>query len=537
MVLRQRIISLALVGALCAVSLAGCGGGGSASKAAGNTDDSFNKTGLPISKKQITLNVLTTRWGSMGDSFKKNAWLVNLEKETNIKINWQVQSLNDWNEQKSILLSSKQLPDIVIGSQTFSSEDVVNNQDMFRPLDDLITKYMPNYQKALKEYPELKRVCTYPDGKMYSLGKNLPCRPTIGDQPIINKAWLEKLNLKVPTNITELENVLKAFKEKDPNGNGKADELPIIGTNKKINMHLLDPFMNMDPYDTNFVMENGKPAYKYTTEGFKAGVQWLHKLYQEGLIDKEAFTADQSMDTAKNQNANSARVGFEYAWTPDSDFGKWSNQYEAIAPIAGPNGERRASGDLNGFSSITGNEVEITTSCKHPEIAARWLDQFYTNEASIQNFWGAIGTVITKNSNGTYQLNDPPKGTSADAWYWDQSLRDFGPKYVEKSFQSKIKLSDKNGDGLKLKIAKLGEPYLQKEYYPASIMHTEDEYNELPSLVTDIENYVDTTLAKWVTSGGVETGWDAYKQKLDEMGLSKYVKIQTDAYNRYLKVK
>lgn len=537
---RMRVLGLVLAGALCASACAGCGssnGSSSAGSTAAATNENFNKEGLPIAKNTITLNVLTTRWGSMGDTFTKNQWLVDLEKQTNVKIKWQVQSLNDWSEQKSIMLASGELPDIIIGDQTFTSEDIVNNQDLFQPMDDLIEQYMPNYKKALAEYPQIKKVSIFPDGKMYSLAKNLPLRPSVGNQPIINKTWLDKLGLKAPTTVDELENVLKAFKEKDPNGNGKADELPVIGTNKSLNLNLLYPFMEADPYDTNFVLESGKPVYKYATAGYKEGVKWLNKLYKEGLIDTEAFTADDTMDTAKNQDANTARVGFTYAWTPDALFGKWSGQYEAIAPIAGPDGTKRAGGDPDGYSSITGNEVEITKTCKHPEIAARWVDQFYTNEASIQNFWGAIGTVIKKNSDGTYELNDPPAGTSADAWYWDQSLRDFGPKYVTKDFQSKIKLSSKSGDGLKLEISKLGEQYLQKDFFPNNIMHTAEEYAEMPTLATDLGNYANATLAKWVTKGGVDAEWDAYQKKLKDMGLDKYVKIQSDAYNRYLQAK
>lgn len=537
---RMRVLGLVLAGALCASACAGCGsnnGSSSAGSTAAATNENFNKEGLPIAKNTITLNVLTTRWGSMGDTFTKNQWLVDLEKQTNVKIKWQVQSLNDWSEQKSIMLASGELPDIIIGDQTFTSEDIVNNQDLFQPMDNLIEQYMPNYKKALAEYPQIKKVSIFPDGKMYSLAKNLPSRPSVRNQPIINKTWLDKLGLKAPTTVDELENVLKAFKEKDPNGNGKADELPVIGTNKSLNLNLLDPFMEADPYDTNFVLESGKPVYKYATAGYKEGVKWLNKLYKEGLIDTEAFTADDTMDTAKNQDANTARVGFTYAWTPDALFGKWSSQYEAIAPIAGPDGTKRAGGDPDGYSSITGNEVEITKTCKHPEIAARWVDQFYTNEASIQNFWGAIGTVIKKNSDGTYELNDPPAGTSADAWYWDQSLRDFGPKYVTKDFQSKIKLSSKSGDGLKLEISKLGEQYLQKDFFPNNIMHTAEEYAEMPTLATDLGNYANATLAKWVTKGGVDAEWDAYQKKLKDMGLDKYVKIQSDAYNRYLQAK
>lgn len=515
-------------------AMSGCSGGSNK----GGKDADFNSTGLPISKKQVTLKVLTTRWGSMGDSFTKNKWLKDLEAKTNVKIEWQVMSLNDWSTQKSTMLASGDLPDVIIGSQTFNDSDIVNNQSLFKPLDSLIKDYMPNYSKALKALPELKRTVTFPDGKMYSLGKNLPSRPKTQDQPIINKTWLDKLGLKEPTNLDELYNVLLAFKTKDPNGNGKADEVPITGSNG-LNINLLNPFGITDISGTSnidmLVKSDDSLEYYPTSDRYKEGLKWLNKLYAAGIIDSQAFTQDSTAVTSKEQDPNAARVGFMYAWTPDALFGKWSDQYEAIAPIKGPDGKQYATGDSNGVYSILRNEAEITTSCKHPEVAARWLDQFYTGEASIQNFWGAIGKVISKNSDGTYTLNDPPAGTSADAWYWDQSLRDFGPKYVSSDFQKKIKLSSKSGDGLKFQLSKLADAYVTKPY--PNVLYTAKENEELPSLTTDINSYVTQMQAKFITKGGIDAGWDAYVKKLNDMGLKKLIKIRTDAYNRYLKIK
>lgn len=530
----KRIINLLLVAGILTGSMVGC------NSKQGSADSSkeeigFKSEGLPITDKPITLKVLTTRWGNMGDSFTNNQWLKDLEKNTNVKIEWQVQSLNDWATQKSVMLAGGELPDVIIGNQSLNDSDIINNQSSLVPLDSLIEKYMPNYQKALEEYPELKKTVTNPDGKMYTLGKNLPSRPQSCNQPIINKAWLNKLNLKEPTNLDELYNVLLAFKTKDPNGNGQADEIPISGSGD-VPMDLLNPFGITDLNGTNMtVQSNGNLGYFPTSEQYKEGLKWLNKLYAAGIIDSEIFTQDGTMATGKAQDPNTARVGFAYQWTPDANFGKWSSQYEAIAPIKGPDGKQYAGGDTNGVSSIVRNEAEITTTCKYPEVAARWLDQFYTGEASIQNFWGAIGTVINKSSDGTYTLNDPPEGTSADAWYWEQSFRDFGPKYVSADFQKKIKLSPKSGDGLKMELSKLSDPYITTPY--PNVMYTNEENQELPTLTTDINSYILQTRAQWITKGGIDEGWDAYVSKLKDMGLDKLIKIRTDAYNRYKGIK
>lgn len=493
----------------------------------------FNKTDMPIVNEPVTLTVLTTRWGNMGDSFTNNEFLKKLEEESNVKINWQVQSLNDWSEQKGIMLASGEVPDIILGFQTFNDADIMNNLDLFIPLDDLVNEYMPNYKKALEEMPDLKKISTFPDGKMYSLSKNLPLRPISCNQPIINKVWLDNLGLEVPTTMDELYNVLKAFKEQDANGNGDPnDEMPISGA-KGLSMDLLNPFGITDITGHKMMVnEDNSLTYFPTSDAYKEGMKWLHKLYQEGIIDPETFTQDDSMLSAKRQDPNVSRVGFEYAWTPDSNFGQWSSEYMVIEPIKGLDGKQYTGGDPNGVSSIMRNEVLITKYCKNPEVAARWIDEFYTSEASIQNFWGGIGTVITKHDDSTYTLNDPPEGTSADSWYWDSSLRDFGPKYINKDFEEKIKLSPTSGDGLKVELSKIAEDTVTIPY--PNVMFTNEENEERPTLTTDIDKFIDSTRALWVTEGGIDEGWDDYVKQLNAMGLERLLEIYGDAYDRYM---
>jgi putative aldouronate transport system substrate-binding protein len=129
---------------------------------------------------------------------------------------------------------------------------------------------------------------------------------------------------------------------------------------------------------------------------------------------------------------------------------------------------------------------------------------------------------------------DPPDGTSADAWYWDGSLRDFGPKYASPEFEKSIKLDPASGDGLKLQLDSLGKEYVTTPF--PDVMYTVEEYAELPTLLTDIESYIKSTRAKWVTKGGIDQEWDAYVKKLNDMGLAKLIKIYDDAYNRYMNV-
>ncbi|MDR0898385.1 MAG: extracellular solute-binding protein, partial [Oscillospiraceae bacterium] len=374
----------------------------------------------------VELDVLTMRWGDHGNTFEQNQWLIDTEAKLGVKINWQVVSSNDWTEQKGILLAGGELPDIFIGNQTISDGDVTANRAYFLELTDVVANYMPNYQHALEAIPGMKTIVTEADGTMYSFSKIQPARPTVRNQLIINKTWLDALNLEIPTNIEELKAVMVAFKEGDPNGNGIADEIP-FSHNGDIPSDWLSPFGVTDINETMMSITDGDPFFYPTSEKYKEGIAWTHELYQLGVIDPEIFTQDWSMLTSKWVNEAVPLVGMSYQWTPDAVFGQWSSQYIAIAPIADMEGNAYSSGDPEGIFAIMNNEAHITTQCDNVEMAAKWLDEFYTSEASIQNFWGAIGTVITKHEDGTFTLNNPPEGISADAWYWEQSLRDFGP--------------------------------------------------------------------------------------------------------------
>ena len=525
----KRIGNLLVASMLVTSMLAGCGGGNSTKVATASkaVSKEFNKEGLPIVNTPTEIEVLTMRWGNMGDTFLQNQWLKDLEKNTNVKPKWQIVSSNDWAEQKSILLASGELPEVILGNETFNDSDILSNLDYFIPLEDLIDQYMPNLKAAMEKTPELRKVVTASDGHIYSLPAKGVYSSKCVNQAIINKKWLDNLGLKVPNNTEELYNVLKAFKEKDANGNGDPnDEIPY--TSVRLSMSFLMPFgINSSGYKG---IENGQVAFYPVTDKFKTGIEYMHKLYSEDLIDQEMFTQDGTMKTAKSQNPDIALVGFGYEWIPDATFGQWGDEYITIPALAGPDGKRCQEGNSKS-SGISRNQLEITKFCKNPEIVARWADQWYTGEASIQNHWGAIGTVIKANDNGTYEIMDPPAGTSADAWYWEQCLRSFGPKYAPDEFEDKVILPENSGDGLKKKIAEMSEEYVTDAF--PGVMFTTEETEELAVLETDLNKYVESSVAKWITEGGIEKDWDAYVQKLNDMGLKRYMEINKAAYDRY----
>ena len=106
--------------------------------------------------------------------------MAEMEEKAGVDLDWQIYYNSDWSEQKSLLLASGELPDAFVGSICLNSSDMAQNKDYFVDLTPYINEEtMPNLTKAMEECPELRAACTDRDGKIYSLPKKLPLRPTV----------------------------------------------------------------------------------------------------------------------------------------------------------------------------------------------------------------------------------------------------------------------------------------------------------------------------------------------------------------------
>lgn len=535
----KKTVSVMIMAAMLAVSLAGCGAKGvntdtQNSTAQGNQSTENNKT--DNSKKEdnktekANFKVATVRWSDWGEDYHKG--FVDTAADTaGIKVTWDTILNSDWSDKKAVLLAGGDLPDAFLGSICFSAAEIASNQSTFIALDKYIDENMPNFKAIMEKDPTMKALATSSDGHIYGLPSKKPCRPTVANQMFINQKWLDNLGLSMPQTYEEFYKVLKAFKDQDANGNGDPnDEIPYGQGYADSTMFFLMPFGMTVGADNTYLMsvKDGEPAYLPTLDTYKEGIKWMNKAFNDGLIDPELFTQDTSMRDAKLMNTE-ALIGAAPGWTADATFGPNAAQYAPLPALQGPDGQRYISSDPEHWN-YSRNEFLITSNCKDPAALLRWMDQFYTDDASIQTFYGSFGVGVQKDG-GTYSLLPPTNGQSADTFAWVNSLRDFGPKYVEEGFNSKVKLPADSGDGLKLELDKNLSQYARPAY--PNVSYTNDQLNDLSTLYVDINTYVTTMQAKWVTEGGVDKEWGTYLDTLKKMGFDKFMQIQNDAFKAY----
>ena len=500
--------------------------------AAGNGASADSAKGTTAKAANADYEVATVRWADWGEDYH-TGFPDKAAAETGITIGWDTILNSDWADKKAVLLAGGDLPDAFMGSICFSESDVLTNTGSFIALDDYIDEYMPNFKAVMEKDPTMKALATSADGHIYGLPSKKPCRPTVANQMFINKKWLDNLGLEVPTTYKEFEECLTAFKNNDANGNGDPnDEIPFGQGYADSVMFFCLPFGTTIGADGTYMMaiQDGTPVYLPTTEGYKKGVEWMHECFEKGLIDPELFTEDSSMRDAKLMNETPI-VGAAAGWTADSTFGANAGEYVALPALAGPDGVQYISSDPEHWN-YSRYEFVVTSKCKEPGKLLSWVDKFYTDDASIQNFYGSFGVGIEKDeATGTYTVLEPNDGNSADTFAWIKSLRDFGPKYVAEGFNDKVNYAAENGDASKLALDKELGKYA-KEAYP-NVSYTNDQLNTLATLFTDIDAYVTATQATWVTEGGADAQWDEYMKTLEAMGYNDFIKIQQDAYSTY----
>lgn len=190
------------------------------------------------------------------------------------------------NEYINILIASEELPDILrpIGGV----EQTLIQQGGALALDDLLPKYAPHaWERIPKEAWDVVRTAS-DDGKIYYIPKVylIPERAAM-----IRQDWLDTLELGMPETVEDYIQVLTAFRDGDPNGNGEADELPTSGREFGRWMDHLFAIYGVAMWEgyPEWAIYDGKLQYAGITDNMRASIQFIRKLYEEKLLDNETF--------------------------------------------------------------------------------------------------------------------------------------------------------------------------------------------------------------------------------------------------------
>lgn len=532
-----KLTSILLATVMLSGLVAACGSNdaadsGKAGEKGGENAESVNTSGFPIVKEPITLTFFAGQAPSAPADWNAVEVWKEYAKMTNINVNWQLTPVDSLAEKRNLVLAGGDLPD-AFHTARFSSVDLANygGQGLLIPLNNLIDKYAPNFKKLMQEHPEIKKGLTMPDGNIYSL-------PTfydpdfksvvIGSELWINKKFLDALGMKEPTTTEEFYEYLKAVKTRDPNGNGKNDEIPYAasgitglldqlkgawGLGNRGNTHSR---VDVDPNTNQLRFIPADPRYKEL-------LQYMNRLYKENLFIPEILTIKGTEVLAKGKDG----LYGSFMYTNADTFGDHKDDYIGANAFTGPHGDRLFSRARSPLVDI--GAFAITSKNKYPEATIRWADYFYSEEGSTMFFMGIKDKSYIVKPDGSLDYTDEIKA-NAEAI---KKYVSWAGGYYPAMLTAKTFKGGESSPG-NLEAAKKIEPYYPKEVWPP-FTYTQDELTRFNALSTDIITYVDEMTTKFVTGDVPFSEWDNYIATLKKMGLDEYMKIYNAAYERYKK--
>ncbi|WFR56750.1 extracellular solute-binding protein [Anaerocolumna sp. AGMB13025] len=568
----RRIFAVLLLVVLVMSGFSGCGknpqstGGNSAgtdTKADGSSDGKgteLTEPGtFPITNEKQSFSIMIPQMGTedVTKSYANDAY----EEKTNVSIDWIVVPADSWNEKVSIVMASGDLPDVICGMDTYNvtptNELLYANQGLIVPLNEVIDKNSVNFKKLMADDPQVKKLISQNDGKIYSLPGIAVCYHCNYSQKMyINSTWLKNLGLKMPTTIDEYYNVLKAFKEKDANGNGDPnDEIPLIansdGWHTQLDGFLMNAFTYCDA-DTHLAVEDGKLIYTATTDQYREGVKFLNKLYNEGLLSPEAFTNNQETNAKINVSGGDYAMFGSYPtayqiYSGDTDIWK---QYDILPPLKGADGTATTPNYELTRDVIRGNMV-ITSAAKNPDLIMRWIDYFYSDEGAMFRT-GREGIEWRKAESGELGFDGEPadyallKTPEDDPYYnnidFTQSVPVmYSKKYREGAVAAEDFRDDSITNGTEIQLFRGTKAYEEvarsvDQSIPTLNVDAEAA-NDYSRLQIEIKDYQEEALVKFITGGfdiNNDKDWNSYKTDLDNIGLSQYLDISNKAYQNYI---
>lgn len=532
----KRVTALALAAGI-AVSATACGAPASesgASSAAATTPESGTTeqtASLKITEEPLTLtaHIHNANTEVLNDDWRIEEYagqLTNIYLEGTASVN-ETDSTNAFN----LMIASKDLPDLVGGESTNLVK--YGMEGAFIPLEDLIEEYAPNILAMMEKYPEVRASITSADGHIYYL-------PTLEDSQVsqcwfIRQDWLDALGLEIPTTVDELHDVLIAFRDGDPNGNGKQDEIGYLNRNTFASdlTGNITALFSLFGVNTTFWVQDGQVGLGVYTPEFKEAMKNVSQWYSEGLIDPEIFTR---LGNSRDVLFAANNGGLTHDWYASTSGYNTKMQEQVpgfklvgMLPVADINGDVW---EVESRQTVTQYGTAISYSNEHPVETIKYLDFWFSPEGERLMTYGIEGD--------TYEMVDGKPVYTDKVMNDDLPINSYmkaigGQQYqlahVNLSEYEFFMMSQEGVDALEM-YQEAG--VVNKKYAKLPAMSfTTEEMDIIQSKWPVISTYVQEQIQKWTFDGStIDTEFDKYMSDLKAMGVEDVLAAYQSAYDR-----
>ena len=548
----KRTLSLLLVITLVTIAFAGCGQSGTSNAPtdtpsnvqandSGNTSNDARDSGTDASADPVELTIWAPlHWvGAVMNWNDSVAWQ-EIQKKTGVKLTFEHPPSDQAQENFNLLIASGTLPDIISTDWTgdnlyIGGGDKYINEGYILRLNELAEQYSPDYLRCIRDFvPQNEQKEFYTDeGNMMVYYAISPYEEWNYIGLLYRQDWMEELGLDNPETFDEIENVLTRFK------NEKGASNPFIFPSKPRAGIDWDNGMFLTAWDVgpSFYQKDNVVKYGPVQPEFKEYLALMSGWYAKGLIDRDFATRD---DEARKRMITTGESGVIIN-SPDT-VGDWMT---GISTMIAGNYPVRKQGDkieyrLKNYAARTPFSFAITTACKHPEEAAKFLNFGYTEEGWMIYNYGIEGEVYNKTGE-TFTIN----GHSFDKIKYTDTMMDNPPLSILDTI-AKYKVHI----GPFLRFEHEGNPTVNwntaamRQFMTDAagttlnmpmVSMNSDEGQEYARIMNQINTYQDTAVLEFIMGIRSLDTFEAYIADMEKLEINKALQIQQAALDRYNK--
>lgn len=495
---------------------------------------------FPLVEEQETLSAwlpFTDIAGLISD-VSQHLFFQEMEKRTGVHLD--IVQVSTWvaTEQFNLMVASESYYDLISSAVNYygSGEQAIQD-DVLISLNPYMEDCAPNYTAIMNSDPAIYPQCVDDEG-------NIAAFYQFKDKYIesngfaIRQDWLDALGMEVPKTIDETAQVLEAFRQSYNctapifiGSNGVASQTGLISA------FGVPGYTDDDP-DSHLFQMDGKVTSSLTTQEYRDYIEMMADWYQRGLIDSDFVSMTSSVINQMEPTMfASNNIGMFYCSPRQLD------QYPSacadtncdLQPMAHP---VRKEGDVihigyDGSIVQAAKSMSVSTGCKNPELAVRWMDCWYTEDVYALMNYGLEGENYVKNDDGTYSFTDAvvnaPEG-------WSQAVRMCA---ISDSFigiyctSSTKQMWSQVGIKAREVWGREGTPSDGAYNLPAAMSLTADEMEQFSLLSSDITTMISENIVRFIDGTRPMSEWDQFVAQLEDMGLEDCCEIYQVALDRY----
>ncbi|MGN1368735.1 MAG: hypothetical protein ACI4WX_07710 [Aristaeellaceae bacterium] len=456
-----------------------------------------------------------------GHVWTDNLFFQRLEERTGVHLELtQYTTEASWQAAKDAMLAGTvELPDALFKA-ALTPQETMKWFEAGKLIDlrPYLEQYAPNLWALLNAHPEWMEAVTLPTGEIVAL-------PAIDELQFsngmwINATWLSRAGLDMPTTAEELVEVLRVFRGRDMNGNGKRnDEVPLTFSSLWDLRFLAHAFgINANDYYVT-MDESGTVREVLTSDENRAFLTWLHQLWEEGLLDETGFSGLRNV-TSSTDEKKDVIYGVMLSSTPialvDASAIK---EYALLDPLVYEG--KQVYRDLTG--DVVRGTFAITSACEDPAALVAWVDYLYTEDGFILSEAGMADEEFSWNEDGTW-LWESTSESLLSSILPTATLRSGTsmPGYASVAFQQKI------DDASTLQVVNSLLRLKSFDTLPYPLVYlTEAQQARVDELIWNISKYAEYQMV-WFVVGDVELSdetWAEFCAQVKSLGVDEMVSI------------